>query len=99
MEARMALTGIDAVVFGVADMGEAKRFLDDWGVSQVSATSDELVYRTRDGAEVIVRPKDSPDLPLPIEPGNTVREVIWGAADAAELEGTLQTLRSIDSFH
>ena len=34
----MALTGIDAVVFGVADMAEAKRFLDDWGVSQVSAT-------------------------------------------------------------
>ena len=27
----MALMGIDAVVFGVADMAEAKRFLDDWG--------------------------------------------------------------------
>ena len=63
----MALTGIDAVVFGVADMAEAKRFLDDWGVSEVSATADRLVYRTRDGAEVIVRPKDASDLPPPIE--------------------------------
>ena len=52
----MALTGIDAVVFGVADMTEAKRFLDDWGVSRVSAAADKLVYRTRDGAEVIVGP-------------------------------------------
>ena len=51
----MALNGIDAVVFGVADMAEAKRFLDDWGVAPVSATPDRLVYQTRDGAEVIVR--------------------------------------------
>jgi catechol 2,3-dioxygenase-like lactoylglutathione lyase family enzyme len=95
----MALMGIDAVVFGVADLAEAGRFLDDWGVSRVSATADQLVYRTRDGAEVIVRPKDSADLPAPIEPGNTVREVIWGAADSQALEETLQTLRGVDNFH
>jgi catechol 2,3-dioxygenase-like lactoylglutathione lyase family enzyme len=94
----MALMGIDAVVFGVADLAEARRFLDDWGVSQVSATPDKLVYRTRDGAEVIVQPKDSPDLPPPIEPGNTVREVIWGAADAPALGETLQRLRAVDNF-
>ena len=55
----MALTGIDAVVFGVADMADAAHFLDDWGVTQVPL-GDRLVYRTRDGAEVIVRPHDAP---------------------------------------
>ncbi len=95
----MALKGIDAVVFGVADMAEAKRFLDDWGVSQVSASADKLVYRTRDGAEVIVRPHDAPDLPAPIESGNTVREVIWGAANEQELQKTLAPLRALESFH
>jgi catechol 2,3-dioxygenase-like lactoylglutathione lyase family enzyme len=94
----MALQGIDAVVFGVADMAEAKRFLDDWGVTQVSTTPDRLVYRTRDGAEVIVRPKDAPDLPPAIEPGNTVREVIWGASTAQALDKTLATLRTVDNF-
>lgn len=94
----MALIGIDAVVFGVSDMAEAKRFLDDWGVSQVSATADRLVYRTRDGAEVIVRPSDAADLPPPIEGGNTVREVIWGAANERELEHTVAKLKSVDSF-
>src|ERR1700733_13152359 len=94
----MALTGIDAVVFGVGDIAEAKRFLDDWGVSEVSAAADKLVYRTRDGAEAIVRPKDAVDLPPPIEPGNTVREVIWGAANEQELEKTLQTLKTVDNF-
>jgi len=95
----MALTGIDAVVFGVADMKEAARFLDDWGVSRISAGPDKLVYRTRDGAEVIVRPKDAPDLPAPIEAGNTVREVIWGAADEAELKKTVDALRGLPNFH
>jgi catechol 2,3-dioxygenase-like lactoylglutathione lyase family enzyme len=94
----MALQGIDAVVFGVADMAEARRFLDDWGVTQVSATPDRLIYRTRDGAEVIVRPKDAADLPPAIEPGNTVREVIWGASTAQALEKSLATLRTVDNF-
>ena len=95
----MSLKGIDAVVFGVADMAEAKRFLDDWGVTQVSATADRLVYRTRDNCEVIVRPKDAQDLPPPIEAGNTVREVIWGAANEQELEKTLSVVRGISNFH
>jgi catechol 2,3-dioxygenase-like lactoylglutathione lyase family enzyme len=94
----MALTGIDAVVFGVADMSEARRFLIDWGLSEVSASDDRLVFRTRDGAEAIVRPADAADLPPAIEQGNTVREVIWGAASEAELEKTLATLRSVESF-
>jgi catechol-2,3-dioxygenase len=94
----MALTGIDAVVFGVADMSEAKRFLDDWGVSPVSVTAEKLVYRTRDGAEVIVQPRDASDLPPPIESGNTVREVIWGAANEQELERTVAKLKSVGTF-
>ena len=77
----MAFNGIDAIVFGVADMAAAKRFLDDWGLTQVSVADDRLVYRTRDGAEAIVRPRDASDLPPAIESGNTVREVIWGAAN------------------
>ncbi len=88
----MALTGIDAVIFGVSDMAEAQRFLDDWGVKPISVDPDRLVYETRDGAEVIVRPIDAPDLPPPIEPGKTVREVIWGAATDAELASTLARL-------
>jgi catechol 2,3-dioxygenase-like lactoylglutathione lyase family enzyme len=94
----MALTGIDAIVFGVADMAAAAHFLDDWGVTRVSATDDRLVYRTRDGAEVIVRPHDAGDLPPAIESGNTVREVIWGAANKEELEKSLSSIRTIENF-
>jgi catechol 2,3-dioxygenase-like lactoylglutathione lyase family enzyme len=94
----MAFNGIDAIVFGVADMAAARRFLDDWGVTQVSVTDDRLVYRTRDGAEVIVRPHHAPDLPPPIESGNTMREVIWGAASEQELQKSLAVLRGVETF-
>ncbi len=82
----MAFTGVDAVVFGVADMAEARRFLTDWGLRERLAEPDRLVFETQDGGEVVVRPQDAPDLPPAIEPGNTLREVIWGVDDAATAE-------------
>ncbi len=95
----MALNGIDAIVFGVTDMAAARRFLDDWGLSQVSINDNRLVYSTRDGTEVSVRPHDAGDLPAAIESGNTVREVVWGAANEKELEKILGRLRSVKGFH
>lgn len=88
----MALKGIDAVLFGVTDIDAAKRFLDDWGLAPISIEPERLVYETKDGGQVIVRPAGAPDLPPAIEPGNTVRGVIWGAADQAELDDTIARL-------
>jgi len=82
----MAFTGVDAVVFGVTDMAEARRFLNDWGLRESLAKPDRLVFETQDGGEVIVRPHDAPDLPPAIEPGNALREVIWGVQDSATAE-------------
>jgi catechol 2,3-dioxygenase-like lactoylglutathione lyase family enzyme len=81
----MGVSGIDAVVFGVADLAEAGRFLTDWGLRPVSASADRLAFETQDGGEVILRPQDAPDLPPAIEPGNTLREVVWGAPDETAL--------------
>jgi catechol 2,3-dioxygenase-like lactoylglutathione lyase family enzyme len=88
----MALNGIDRVTFGVPDLGVAKRFLVDWGLTPLAATPGGLQYETRDGSEVVVRPIDDPALPPPIEPGGTVREVVWGAKSAAELDAALAGL-------
>ena len=95
----MAFTGIDAVTFGVSDMAEAKRFLDDWGTRAVSVAPARLVYETQDGGQVVVRPADAPDLPPAIEPGNTVREVLWGAADAEGLQAGAERLRATGPVH
>lgn len=81
----MGFRGVESVVFGVADMAAARRFLGDWGLHERQAEPDRLVFETLDGGEVIVRPADAPDLPPPIEPGNTLRELVWGVDDPADL--------------
>jgi len=90
----MSFSDVDAVVFGVADLDAARRFLTDWGLREIVAASDRLVFETQDGGQVIVRPQDAPDLPPAIEPGNALREVIWGAPDAAALAAGLARLRA-----
>lgn len=88
----MAFSGIDAVVFGVENIPEARRFLQDWGVREISASATLLEFETQDGTQVLVKQHDDPSLPPAIEAGNTVREVVWGAASAAELASCLELL-------
>jgi catechol 2,3-dioxygenase-like lactoylglutathione lyase family enzyme len=81
----VGLTGIDGVVFGVEDIDTARRFLDDWGLTDTGSREGALVYATRDGTEVVVRHRLDPALPSAVEPGSTLREVVWGVTDNAAL--------------
>jgi catechol 2,3-dioxygenase-like lactoylglutathione lyase family enzyme len=88
----MALSGIDTVTFGVEDMNESRRFCQDWGLTELEAEAARLVYETKDGGRIVVRPKTDDTLPAAIESGNTVREVEWGAESQRELDATLERL-------
>ena len=82
----MAMTGVEAVTFGVEDMDAAERFLVDWGLEPLASAADRaLAFRTRDGSEVHVRASTDPDLPLAMQDGPTLREVVWGVELAADL--------------
>lgn len=82
----MALTGIDAVVFGVEALDVAQRYLTDWGLTEEGGTGDTLRFLTRDGTEVTVRRSDDCALPTPMQDGPTLREVIWGVDSQEGLE-------------
>lgn len=82
----MGLTGIDAVVFGTNSMAEARRFLEDWGVTEGGSTDALLRYTTRDGSEVLVAHTDDPALPKAMQDGPTLRQAIWGLSDQAALD-------------
>lgn len=82
----MPLTGIDAVVFGVEDLTAARRFLIDWGLRDDGGDDHNARYLTRDGTEVIAREKNDPCLPPPIQTGPTLREVVWGVEEPADLQ-------------
>lgn len=90
----MGLKGIDGIVFGVEDLDLCRRFLVDWGLTEVAAKPDALVFETLDGSSVIVKHQDDPSLPPAIEGGNTVRKVIWGAETQEELDSTITSLKA-----
>jgi len=80
------VTGIDAAVFGVLDLPAASRFLDDWGLSRRRSGRSGADFACVDGSEVLVRPLDSPRLPPAIEPGSTLRELVWGVESRRALD-------------
>jgi catechol 2,3-dioxygenase-like lactoylglutathione lyase family enzyme len=83
----MAILRIERVVYGVADVAECSRFFTDFGLEPVPATDGPAtVFRTQAGQEIEIRPDGDPELPAPLEPGSTVREVVWGVDTQAALD-------------
>jgi catechol 2,3-dioxygenase-like lactoylglutathione lyase family enzyme len=86
------VTGIDAAVFGVDDLRAATRFLDDFGLRRTRSGRFGADYRCVDRSEVAVRAADSPGLPRAIEPGSTLRELVWSVASRRSLEAIAENL-------
>ncbi|MDN6871619.1 VOC family protein [Pseudomonas citronellolis] len=81
----MSVLGIDEITYGVEDLPRCRRFFEDWGLSLVDERADQVVFETLNGCRVVVAALDRPGLPPAIEPGSTVREVVWGVASADDL--------------
>lgn len=82
----MSILGIDRITYGVDDLAQCRKFFLDWGLRLVREEGPALDFETLNGCEVQVRMRDDASLPAPIEPGPTLREVIWGVADSADLD-------------
>ena len=94
------ITGIDKVVYGVEDMGECARFFADWGLSPAGEADGGTRFETVDGGEVELRPADDPSLPPAFEAGSTLRRLVWGVENEAELDALRERLAargSVDS--
>lgn len=88
----MAITGIDAVTYGVTNMDKCRRFLADWGLKRLRASETAAAYETLDGSQVIIKPRADKSLPKAICRGATAREVIWGVSSRAELNRLRRSL-------
>lgn len=78
----MKLKGIDGVVLGVEDVAGSGKFFTDFGLDRL-AGGGGLTFGTRDETSVDLRSAMDAGLPPPVTGGSTIREVIWGAPDAA----------------
>jgi catechol 2,3-dioxygenase-like lactoylglutathione lyase family enzyme len=108
----MKFTGVDAVVFDTDDFESSKRFLTDWGLTDSGSTTQQLLFITRDEAEVFVRHAGDPRSNGAQSPSPDLRGVVWGVesdADLQELEKRLGadgyrneegylTIRDLDGF-
>jgi catechol 2,3-dioxygenase-like lactoylglutathione lyase family enzyme len=80
------ILGIDRIVYGVADVARCRKFFLDWGLTLVREDAGGLDFETLNGCEVLVRRESDPRLPAAIEPGSTLREVVWGVPGGADLD-------------
>ena len=92
------LTGIDAITYGVENLAQCRKFLDDWGLRKVSSTKHSARFETLDGTEVCLRPHDAKLLPPAMEPGSTLREVVWGMKGKRSLADLLKRFSRNVSF-
>jgi catechol 2,3-dioxygenase-like lactoylglutathione lyase family enzyme len=95
----MSILGIDRITYGVDDVALCRKFFLDWGLALVREGDDGLDFETLNGCEVFVRRAGDPALPPAIEPGPTLREVVWGVeseADLTRLRDKLGDVRAAD---
>ena len=88
----MQLLGIDEVTFGAGDLEKCRQFFLDWGLSLYTESAQELVFTSLNGCRVIVAQSDKPGVPAGVEPDPTLREVVWGVANAADLDSVRERL-------
>ena len=92
------LTGIDAITYGVENLAQCRKFMDDWGLRKVSSNKHSARFETLDGTEVCLRPHDAKLLPPAMEPGSTLREAVWGIKNTHSLDALLKRFSRNVSF-
>lgn len=87
----MGIQRIESVGYAVDDLGECVRFFEDFGLTLTEHAGERAEFTTAQGqtlrleTHLETRP-DIPGLPPPVEPGPTLREVVWGVDTPGELE-------------
>jgi len=94
----MRIEGIDEITYGVEDMATCQKFFDDWGLALHSQSDGETVYQTLNGCRVRLIAVNAAGRAPAIEPGPTLREVVWGVTSQTVLDELAQALAGEPGF-
>jgi catechol-2,3-dioxygenase len=94
----MSVLGIDQITYGADDLPTCRRFFLDWGLTLVSESPTELIFETLNGCRVVVGAPNQLGLTPAIEPGATLREVVWGVESDADIKRYADALRDQPGF-
>jgi catechol 2,3-dioxygenase-like lactoylglutathione lyase family enzyme len=87
------ILGPDSLVFGVDDVGACVQYLSDYGLAPRDISPAGGRFEALDGTSVVIRHKDDPSLPPPMDTASMLRKTIYGVADAATLRAIAAELR------
>lgn len=82
----MNIIGPDALVFGVDDVGTCAKYLTDYGLDPVSVDASGGRFEALDGTAIVVRRRDDPSLPVPLDTNHMLRQTVYGVADQATVD-------------
>lgn len=81
----MKIIGPDYLVFGVDNVADCVQYLTDYGLKPRDVDEAGGYLEALDGTGVVIRHRDDPRLPAPMETASTLRETVYGVADEASL--------------
>jgi catechol 2,3-dioxygenase-like lactoylglutathione lyase family enzyme len=93
----MSIAGIDRITYGVDDLAASRKFFLDWGLQLVREEAG-LDFECLNGCEVQLRPIGDASLAPALEPGPTLRQVIWGAEEEGDIERLHQRFEKAPGF-
>jgi len=94
----MSVLGIDQITYRADDLPTCRRFFSDWGLALRSETVDELLFECLNGCRVVVTAPGKSGLPVAMEEGPTLLEVVWGVASEADLARYAAAIAHDDAF-
>ena len=83
----MAISRVESLVYGVADMVAGIRYYENWGLEAVEQGAKGALFKTPAGQTIRLLPIDDPALPpAPDGDHSTLRQTVWGVDSADDLE-------------
>jgi catechol 2,3-dioxygenase-like lactoylglutathione lyase family enzyme len=82
----MNIIGPDSLVFGVDDLAACVQYLTDYGLAPLDVTPAGGRFEALDGTSIVIRHKNDPSLPPPMDTASMLRKTVYGVADSATLQ-------------
>lgn len=90
----MTVMRVERVVYGVPDLDECVRFFTDFGLEQLDGGGSGARFGTQTGQAIELRDVDDPSLPPAVQPGPSLREIVWGVDTQESLDKLAMNLLS-----
>jgi hypothetical protein len=74
----MGINRIEGLVYGVDDIEKCTQFLDEWGLEKHETNAKGATFTTLENQTFIIKEIGDSSLPVAVEEGPKVREVVWG---------------------